>query len=156
MKDMKHKLVELFNNIAIDKIYYPFGALCYLQDDLMYELAEKYDQEKLAEIFEGKNIQIWDDNEMEDIFSDWMSFNDWIKEENITGYFASILTPVMTNIELDSNGQYKSSSCSFGYCHIDFIYYESAEELLLKGYEIVEFWKSYDIEKAKAKQLIND
>lgn len=149
---MKEKLIELFDNIAIDKIYYPFGALCYHQDELMDELAEKYDQDELSEIFEGKKVKVWNENDMEEVFSDWMAFNDWIKDENISGYFASILTPVMTDIELDENGRYQSSSCSFGYCHMDFIYYESTEELLNKGNKIVEFWKNYDIEKAKAKK----
>lgn len=151
-KEMIDKLIELFQSIAIDKIYYPISAISAHQNDLMRVLAEVHDADKLTEILEGKSINIWNDEDMGEIFSDWMAFNDWVTEEKITGWFAEINTPVLKNISFDKDGKFHSSSCSFGYCHIDFIYYESLEELLNKGNEIVEFWRNYDIKIATAKK----
>lgn len=146
---MKDELLELFNNVRVEKVYYPFGSLCGHQDDLMEELAEKYDEGKLPEILDGKKITIWKDEDMQEVFADWMNFNEWISEESVTGYFASILTPILTDIAFHEDGRYKWGSCSFGYCHMDFIYYETTEELLEKGKAIFQKWRDYDINRAK-------
>lgn len=144
---MSQKLIEVFTNVAVDKIFYPMGAICTHQDDLMNELGELFDDDKLDEILEGKDVKIWSS----DIFDDWMDFNEWISEENITGFFASLNIPILKDIELSEDGSFKSGSCSFGYCHVDFIYYNNEAELIDKATKSYDYWRQYDIDKCKSK-----
>lgn len=141
-------LQEICERVAVEKVYRPILATEVNQSDLMDILAEIWDDDKLTSLFEGKTIDT--DCDFVSIFAEWMTFNDWIREDNITGYFAEIRIPVR---------EYRdefSASFSFGYCHCDFIYYESDEELLKKLLSIKEYWDKYDksksLEKLNAKQ----
>lgn len=132
-------LQEICEWVAVEKVYRPILATEVNQSDLMDELENQWDSEKFPSLFAGKNINL--DSAFSETFDEWMTFNDWIKEENITGYFAEVRIPVR---EYRSE---TSASFSFSYCHCNFIYYESDEELLNKLISIKEYWNKYDKEE---------
>lgn len=147
---MSEKLISLFREIAVDKLFYPLGALSTHQDDLMYELANVHENEGLSDLFKGTNISFEHlcDEEIEEIFTDWMMFNDWVIEEKVTGYIAVLNTPIIQNATLDKNMKHIPGTRSFGYCHVDLIYFETTKEMEEKCRQILKYWEKFDTERA--------
>lgn len=133
-------LQEICEWMAVEKVYRPILSTEIDQSNLMYEMTNIIDDGEFSALFIGKDIP------EEPPLDDWSEFNYWIIENKITGYFAEVITPVR---------EYRDENCasfSFGHCHVDFIYYESDDELLIKLNSIKKYWEEYDKQRSLHKQ----
>lgn len=137
---MKIDYREIFNTVSVVKHYYPIASISTPQHELMEELSNLYDEDRLKDVFKGRE-SVLDAVDLGSVFKDWMEFNDWIQLEELHGYFAEINTPVNQH-----------STHSFGYCHIDFIYYETLGGLIEECKRVAKHWYNYDLEQSKTKK----